>query len=198
MATETNALASVYARSLIELAEEAGGADKIAEVADELEGLCGLVRGDRAFAEFLSSPIVGANRREESLRRIFSDRITDLTLRFLLVLNQKGRIGQLAEIADAYDLIVQERYGKVEVDLFTARQVPAEQLEPLRDRIRDAIGREPVIYPYVDGSMIGGVKLRIGDQLIDGSVATKLRRLAHGLGERRRLGSTSTMFEEEG
>lgn len=196
MATETNALANVYARSLFELAEDAGGADKIAEVAEELEEICGLVRGDGSFAEFLSSPIVGVRRREECLRRIFSDRITDLTLRFLLVLNVKGRIGELADIADAYDLIVQERYGKVEVDLFTARQIPAEQLVTMRERIQEAIGREPVIYPYVDRSMIGGVKLRIGDQLIDGSVATRLRRLAQGLTESRRLGPTTSMFEE--
>ena len=77
-----------------------------------------------------------------------------------------------------------------------ARQVEAEQLKQMRDRIRDAIGREPVIYPYVDTTMIGGVKLRIGDQLIDGSVATRLRRLAHGLTESRRLGPTTSMFEE--
>lgn len=196
MATETNALANVYARSLLELAQEAGGTEKVSEIAEELEGICSIVRADETFAEFLSSPVIDVKRREESLRQIFSDRITDLTLRFLLVLNEKGRIGALPEIADAYDMLVQDLYGRVEVDIYTARPIPDEQLDVMRNRVRDAIGREPVLYPYVDRSMIGGVKLRIGDQLIDGSVATRLRRLKQGLVDSG-VGSTAAMIEED-
>jgi F-type H+-transporting ATPase subunit delta len=47
----------------------------------------------------------------------------------------------------------------------------------LRDRIKSALGKEPVLHSYTDRSMLGGLKLRIGDQLIDGSVASKLRRM---------------------
>lgn len=178
---QTDALATVYARSLLELAEQAGGSDKIVEVASELEQIAELARSDKAFHEMLSSPIVDRAARGESLSRIFSNRVTDLTLRFLLVLNNKGRLNHFDAIAAAFDRIVQESFGRIEVDIFTPAPLGGEQQEVIRGRIATALGREPVLHPYTDASMMGGIKLRIGDQLIDGSVASRLRRIKNGL-----------------
>ena len=71
----------------------------------------------------------------------------------------------------------------------------------IRKRIGAALGKEAVLYPYVDPSMIGGLKLRIGDRLIDGSVAGKLRRMRHAMrggGEAgRRIRESIERFIEE-
>lgn len=173
----SDALSKVYAKSLYELAEQAGGKGKIVEVGEELEEICELARSDRKFGEFLNSPIIDPARRGASLKRIFSNRVTDLTLRFLLVLNEKGRLSVLESITGAYDHLVQEAFGRVEVDLFTAGPLGAEQLGEVTARIRSTLGKEPVIHSYVEPGMIGGIKLRIGDQLLDGSVASRLRRM---------------------
>jgi F-type H+-transporting ATPase subunit delta len=177
MPAQIDALAAVYARSLFELAEKAGGQAKISEVAQELEEICELLRSDRKIREFFNSPILDREARTQSIRRIFSNRITDLTLRFLLVLNTKGRLKHLESITAAFDRFVQEAYGRVEVDVYTVAPLAQDQMSSLRERIRSAIGREPVLHPYTDVTMLGGLKLRIGDQLIDGSVANKLRRM---------------------
>jgi len=176
-----SALANVYARSLFELAQQAGGQEKISEVLGELEQICELLRSDREFREFFASPIIDKAARSESIRQIFSNRITDLTLRFLLVLNNKDRLNQLESVAAAFDHKVQEAYGRVEVDVYTAAPLGREQLESVRERIHKAIGRDPVLHPYAEPAMLGGLKLRIGDQLIDGSVANKLRRMKRDL-----------------
>jgi F-type H+-transporting ATPase subunit delta len=181
MATYTDALAQVYARSLYELADEAGGRDKIVEVSEEIEQIGELARGDRSFGEFLASPIINKGERSRSLRQIFDGNVTDLTLRFLLVLNEKGRLGHLEAIDDAYDQLVHEAFGRVEVDLYTAAPLDAQELESIKERIRKALGKEPVVYAYTEPSMIGGLKLRIGDQLIDGSVSNRLRRLKQSM-----------------
>ena len=181
MSTKTDALANVYARSLYELAQEAGGAEKVAELADELEQICECARADRAFREFLASPIIDHAARGTALQRIFQDRITDLGLRFLLVLNDKGRLGHLEAIYAAYDGLIQEAHGRVEVDVFTAAPLGGEQKEIIAQRIRDALGKEPVLHAYTDQGMLGGIRLQIGDQLVDGSVATRLRRIRQGL-----------------
>jgi F-type H+-transporting ATPase subunit delta len=177
MNTQADALAYVYAHSLFELADQAGGTEKILEVAGELEQVCELARGDASFREFVASPIIDAAKRTASLRAIFENRITDLTLRFLLVLNHKQRLGHLEAINTALDQLVQERFGRVEVDVYTPAPLGDEQLQIVAQRIQAAIGKEPVIRSQTDESMIGGIKLRIGDQLIDGSVATRLRRM---------------------
>ena len=177
MAIHTDAIAQVYARSLYELADAAGGREKIVEIAEELEQICELARSNKKFGEFLASPIVDDIARSNSLRAIFHGRITDLTLRFLLVLNAKGRLSRIESVRAAYDQAVNEAFGRVEVDVYTPAPLGSDQIETIKQRIKTAVGKDPVIHAYTDPEMIGGVRLRIGDQLIDGSVSSRLRRL---------------------
>lgn len=172
-----DALADTYARSLFELADQAGGRDTVESVLGELEDILELARSEPRFGEFLSSRTLPTAARAASLSRIFAGRIQDLTLRFLLLLNARGRLGYLIPIVAAFDALVQQRFGRVEVDVFTAEPVEPEQLRFLHRRLEQILGREPILHPYVDPTMLGGVRLRIGDRLIDASLATQLRRL---------------------
>lgn len=181
MVMQANALASVYARSLFELAEQAGGHDKIAEVGDELEQICELMRADRMFRELLASPIIDREKRGEALNRIFSNRITDMTLRFLLLLNNRGRLAVLESINDSFIGVMQEAFGRVEVNVYTPAPLGDEQRDVIRGRIQSAIGKEPILHQYTEPDMLGGIKLRIGDQLIDGSISTRLKRMRSDL-----------------
>jgi len=176
-----DALAKVYARSLFELATDAGGTDKLMEVADELEQICELAREDKKINLFLSSPIVDVKARGKALSAIFTNRITDLMLRFLLVLNNKGRLDRLESIETAFDQLVQEAFGRIEVDVITPVAIDAELIATIKEKISTVLGKEPILHPYVDESLLGGIKLRIGDQLIDGSVQTRLRKLSEEL-----------------
>lgn len=182
IAATIDAVARVYAQSIFELAEQAGGEQKIHEVGDELEALVDIVRGDKSVAEFFRSPIIDENKRSEAIKRIFDGSVSDLVLRFLLVLNAKGRLGRLIDIADAFTEIAHAKFGRIEVDVFTTEgQVSHEHLEALRTKIVARLGRDPVFHQYIDKSMIGGVILRIGDELIDGSVRGRLRRMREKL-----------------
>lgn len=181
MSANADALAKVYARSLFELATDAGGTDKLMEVADELEQICELAREDKKINLFLSSPIVDVKARGKALSAIFTNRITDLMLRFLLVLNNKGRLDRLESIETAFDQLVQEAFGRIEVDVITPVAIDAELIATIKEKISTVLGKEPILHPYVDESLLGGIKLRIGDQLIDGSVQTRLRKLSEEL-----------------
>ena len=181
MKANADALANVYARSLFELATDAGGTDKLVEVADELEQICELARDDKKINLFLSSPVVDVKARGKALSAIFTNRITDLMLRFLLVLNNKGRLNRLESIETAFDQLVQEAFGRIEVDVITPVAIDAELMATIKEKISTVLGKEPVLHPYVDESLLGGIKLRIGDQLIDGSVQTRLRKLREEL-----------------
>ena len=175
--TQTDTLSRIYATSLYELADDAGGRDKIMEIADELEQVCELVRSDQRFRELLASPVIDADRRAKALGRIFNDRVTDLVLRFMLILNRNNRLPHLDAIQAAFDQLVQDAFGMVEVDVITAIPLDEAEQTRLNDRIGEALGRKPVLHAYTDPSIIGGVRLRIGDEMIDGSVSTRLRRM---------------------
>lgn len=181
--TQPDAVARTYARSLYELADAQGGRAKVEETLGELEEILNLARADSKFAELLTSRAINADARDGSLLRIFKGRVTDLTMNFLRVLNEKGRISALTGVVAAFDSIVQDKLGRVEVDVFTAAPLDAASLTALKGRLQQALSKDVVLHPYTDATMIGGVRLRMGDRLIDGSISTQLRKLKDALDE---------------
>lgn len=177
-------IARVYARSLFELAQDAGGQEKTLEVADELEQIVELSRSDEQFARFIKSPVVDTQRRGASLRRILQDRVTDLTLRFLLVLNTKQRLSHLDAIHTALLDLVHEAMGRVEVDVWTAVAMDDATRQTVTNGLRGMLGKEPVVHAWIDASVLGGLKIRVGDRLIDNTVAARLRQLEHTIKHR--------------
>lgn len=174
---QPDALAHVYARALYEMADSRGGRATVEASLGELEDVLEVARSNAEFSEFLASRVLPVAQRSASLEKIFKGRMSDLVLRFLQVLNEKGRLGHLPAIVAAMDQVVQEKFGRIEVDVYTANPISPDELRAVRDRLQKALGREPIVHPYTDNAMLGGVKLQIGDRLIDASLATQLRRL---------------------
>lgn len=179
-------VATVYANALFELAKSAGGDAGASAMGEEVSALCEIVRADARMRRFIESPVIGAEKRGKAIERMLKGRVSDRLLTFLLVLNRKGRLGALLAVGDAYDAALQQAFGKAEVDVYTvdgAAPSPESQ-QAMRERIRAATGKDPVFHFYADPHMVGGVKFRIGDQLVDGSVATRLRRMRSALIEK--------------
>jgi len=175
--TPPDALAKVYAQSLFELAAEDGGRQRLEDLSGEVDELVELTRAEPQLSEFLASRILPVRSREASIRKIFEGRISELLLKFLLVLNRKERLNQFLPIAKAFEQMVQEQFGRVEIDVFTRYPLDQSELDSLRDRLKQAIKREPVMHSYTNENMIGGVMLQVGDKLIDASIATRLRKM---------------------
>ena len=190
-----DAIARVYAQSLLELAEAAGGNEKIAETSEQLHAIVEIVRAEPAFAEFLRSPIVKRSNRGASLQRILDGQVSDLLLRFILVLNDKGRLARLSDVAASFEELLNDRFGRVEVDVYTVEgHLDDAQMSLLSEKIRTRLGKEPVFHQYADPSLLGGLVLRVGDQLIDGSVRGQLRDLRESLLDR---GATAIQADGE-
>ena len=198
MSAPTDTIARVYARSLFELAQDAGGRGKTLEVADELEQIVELSRSDDQFARFIKSPVVDTQRRGTSLRRILQDRVTDLTLRFLLVLNKKKRLDHLDAIHTALLDLVHEAMGRVEVDVWTAVAMDDATRQVVNDGLHTMLGKDPVVHAWVDASILGGLKIRVGDRLINNTLAARLRQLDHSIkhGAAHRIATSVDSFIE--
>ena len=182
-------IASVYAKSLLEVCDKAGGNAVAEACSSELREIAEIIRGDRRFAEFLKTPIIGHDQRKSALEKIVKGRVSDLVFRFIMVLANHGRAGRIADVADAFDGLMQDRLGRIEVDMFTVDgKASDEVIATVKARVKDAFAKDAVLHQYSDPDMIGGVKLRIGDQLIDGSVATQLRNMRETVANR---GTTS-------
>ncbi len=176
-------VAAVYASALLDLAQKQGGNARAQEVGEEFRELAEVIRSDKSFRALLASPTVERAARRAALDRILKGRVSDTLHRFILVVERKGRLSHLTEMEMAYDDLLQGLFGKTEVDVFTVDGQPLEKTteDSLRERLRSATGREAVFHYAADSSMIGGIKFRIEDQMVDGSVATRLRRLRESI-----------------
>ncbi|MEM7755289.1 MAG: ATP synthase F1 subunit delta [Planctomycetota bacterium] len=177
---QPDALARVYANSLFDLA---GSPEQAEEILGELEDLIELARADALFSEFLSSRVVPTEARDASLQEIFKGNISDITLRFLRLLNQKDRLSHLPAMVAALSERVQKALGRLEVDIYTATPLAGDDFASVRERVAEALGKNVVLHAYTDESMLGGVKFRVGDRLIDDSIATHLRRVKDRLAD---------------
>ena len=175
--SQPTALSAVYAKSLFESRFAEGGRSAVEETMGELEDILELIRDNGQLGELMSTPAITVKDRGESLDRMFKGKISDSTLRFMHVMNQRSRLSAFAAVVGSFDHALQQSLGRVEVDVFTAAELDTDAKNALSNKLGTAVGREVVLHAYVDASMIGGVKVRIGDQLIDGSVSTQLRSL---------------------
>jgi ATP synthase F1 delta subunit len=161
-----------------------GGSGAVEETRVELHDLVALARRDKAFGEFLSSRIVDTGKREKSLDRMFAGRTTGSVLNFLKVLNGNGRLGLLPAIAEAFTTVAQESFGQIPVQVTTAAAMSDAEHAALTSRLKAQLGREPVLNCTVNPALIGGVRIQIGDKLIDASVATRLAQVRDTMNSR--------------
>jgi F-type H+-transporting ATPase subunit delta len=165
-----------YAQSLLELAGEQNQAEPVGE---ELKRLTEILEKNPTFVAYLSDPGIGHEERAGVLKTLFFGKVSPLMWNFLGVLNLKGRLKGLQNISSAYDDLLDEKLGKIEVDVTVAQKLAPDQLEQVRQRVSQALGKEAVMHQYVDESIIGGLLLRVQDKLIDSSVRSQLQALKH-------------------
>jgi len=175
---QTSPVAVAYARSLLELAEER---KQMEQADEELGGLRDVIEANTTFRAYLRDPGIGEQERGEMIKRVFAGKFSPLVMNFLGVVSAHGRLGKLEEIARAYDELLDERLGKVEVDVTVAQRLAPDQLEQVRRGVSSALKKDAVVHQYVDESIIGGIVLRVQDRLIDASVRAQLE------GMRRRM-----------
>lgn len=174
-------LGRLYAKALLDLAEEQGSAD---ELLDELKDLALYMEGNPELLHVFGSPLVEGTDRAQTLEKVFRGRASDLLVDALQVINRKGRLGSLRAIAEAYRQELRDRRGQVDVHVRTA--VPLN--EGLRARLSESLaqftGRKPTLIEKVDPSVIGGLVVEVAGTKIDTSVASRLKGLGAAL-ERR-------------
>lgn len=175
------ALARVYATAMLQLAESLGETDALLE---ELRDFAGRVEKDADLRGFLSSPVVDAKTRQETLEKLFRGRRSDLFVDAVQVLNRKGRLNLMEAVAEVYYLELEELRGRVEVHVRTAAPLTRRLREKLREMAKAQTGKEVDLVESVDESLIGGLVVQMGDRKLDASVATRLKRLSAALADR--------------
>ena len=171
-----NSVARRYARALFELAREKGNA---ASWLEQLEAVADAT-ASKELAESLRSSSISEPHKIAALESVFSDLPQELR-NLLRLLIARGRIDILPGICVAYREHLDELLGRVDAQVISARPLSSDEVEAIQTHLSERTGRTVTVNPAVDKDLIGGVIMRVGDEVIDASVATRLDRLRQRL-----------------
>lgn len=169
-------IGEVYARAFLASIQSDSQAEEILRQLGEFVKV--VVERLPEFQTMLAAPRIPAEEKIGILDRVLGSRVHTLLLRFLKVIARHGRLDCLREIYAASRKLWNVGRGIVEVKVTTAQpldqQVRSRIEESLTQKLKSAIE----VRSHVDPSLIGGIAIRVGDQVFDGSVAQRLRRMA--------------------
>jgi F-type H+-transporting ATPase subunit delta len=173
------ALVRQYAEALVNVAVDAGQAEAVLE---ELEAIQQeVLKSYPKFAQILASSQVALIEKDRILVEVFGQRVSDLVLRFLRVLNRHERLGLLTAVTREARLIWDRRHQRIPVNVRVAVALDAAQEAALRDRVARMISATPILNVTTDESLIGGLIVQVGDQVCDASVRNRLEQLRQRL-----------------
>ncbi len=168
-------IASRYAKTIIDLAVEAGKVETIFEDIRSVE----LVSKNKEFALLLQSPIIHSSKKISIFKAIFKDNLDKLTQSFFELIIKKGREGYIPEICSAF----YEQYNVLkemsEVKIISANTLERAEVDAIKDQLLSTkITRKNLnITEVVDSELIGGFVIEVGDLRIDNSIQGKLKRM---------------------
>ena len=167
-------IARNYAEALLELARRAndqpGWGRQIQEIADSLSA-------DRRLRLFLESPRVSTEQKNAILGSALQDRAPRLFVRFLQTMVQKGRQKLIPAVAAEYHTLLDEVEGRLHAQVTVARPASEADREVITRQLTQRLGREVIPHITVNPAIVGGVIVKVGDRVMDGSVRRRLARL---------------------
>ncbi len=165
-------IATRYAKSLIDLANERGNLEKVLEDVKSFRD----VAKNRDFMLMLKSPVVKSDVKQKIFNKLFQGKYDELTMAFLTILLKKGREAQLTEIANEFVLQYKIIKHISTVRLTTASQLSPEAVEAIHQKLLASTATDDNVelVTVVDPSLIGGFVVEFEDKLYDASAAHKL------------------------
>lgn len=164
-------IARNYAETLLTLARKAGDVDGWGVT---MLALADTFNRDASLRNFLGSPRVSPAVKSEVLSKALTDRVPALFLRFLQILVSKRRQMLLPAISSEYQNLLDREHGRVHATVTVARETGEAERKKIAEQLTRALGREVVAHLSVDPRIIGGVVVRYGDTVMDGSVRKRL------------------------
>jgi len=172
-------LAGRYASALFDLARDQKQIDSVGR---SLEALNQALADSKDLSELVDSPLVSREEANRAFGALAPQLGLDpITANFLGVLARNGRKNQLRPVIRAFRRLAADHRGETTADVVTARPLNDDQLAQLRTQLRARAGRDVTIDAQVDPTILGGIVVKLGSQMIDASIRTKLNRLAQAM-----------------
>lgn len=172
---DAGGVAGRYASALYELADSAKALDAVAE---DLRTLRAMAEESPDFARLVASPVLSRENQVAAVTALGQKAgFHDLTVKFVGLLAKNRRLALLRHAVAAFLAELAERRGEVTAEVTSAQPLKPGHLEAVNKALAEALGSKVALESRVDGSLIGGMVVKVGSKMVDSSLATKLQKL---------------------
>jgi F-type H+-transporting ATPase subunit delta len=175
MQDRSNPVSRNYAEALLALATKADNREGFGVM---IRDVANAIAQDATIKLFLESPRVSYERKNEILSKAFGDRVPRVFLRFLQTMVHNRRQMIIPEIASEYAKLLDSLEGRVNAEVTLARPVTEAETAGIGEQLSRVLGQRVMPHVTVDPAIMGGIVVRIGNTVMDGSVSRRLSKLA--------------------
>ena len=169
-----------YALALYEIAEKNG---KVEEYIKELKEILELIKTNEELLSVVKHPEITTSQKKRVFKSIFKGKVDDYILGFLLILIEKDRILYLEEKINEMEKIHLERQNILVANVKSVIPLNEDEKSTLIGKLKKMYGKNIILKEKIDKSIIGGLYIRVGDDVIDGTIKAKFeeirRRVIH-------------------
>lgn len=163
-----------YALALYEVAEEKG---KVKEYLKELDEVTKLIMNNEAFLSIIKHPHLSTSRKKEMFSDIFKGKISDDILSFLMILLEKNRLLEISGQLEEMNKIYLERNNTLSAHVKTVVPLDNDQKNELIKKLEQKYNKKILLNEEIDKDIIGGVYVRVGNDVIDGTIKSKFEEI---------------------
>ena len=174
-------VAKVYAVAYLDAAGGSAGEAAVEELASFVDDV---LTQQAVFDHLLRGTALGRDEKTQLIDRVLGGRATTLFANFLRVLASHGRLDLLQGIRRQSELELERRAGQRRVSVSSAVELSSEALASIKSSLTTSLGCDPILETRIDPSLIGGLVVRVGDTVYDGSLKTQVKQLRVRLRER--------------
>jgi F-type H+-transporting ATPase subunit delta len=171
-------IARNYASALFDLAQKHEGLEVFAEGVDIVVGL---VDKNPSFRTFLETPRIADQDKKDLLKKVFSEALPKSLLNFLQVMVDKRRQRLLGLVGEEFHALLDEHMGRTHVTVTVARALDAGAMDELSKKLSALLGKEAIPHVRVKPEILGGVHLKTGDTVYDGTLRRRIKQLRRQL-----------------
>lgn len=170
----SQAVARVYAKALFDIGTQEGN---LGQIYDDLNGVQAAAEATEEAVAFLQSPRLKRVDKKRIMDEIFGDKVSKPVLGLIHVLIDKRREPVFDNIVEEFGKYRDEHEGRVHARVTTARPLPEDQLEALTAALAKDTGKTVQLKQRINPAVIGGIRVNLGDEVLDGTVLRKMNEL---------------------
>lgn len=165
-------IARPYASALFDLAQEA---KDLAGVEKALDGLLNTISNSAEFSQFLSSPVISGDEKIAVVEALIKKgKAKGLVANFLNLVAKNGRLFALPAMISQFKALAAKDRGEIHAEVTSAQPLSKAHQDALAKALKEKIGKDVTLEQHVDADLIGGLIVKVGSQMIDSSLKTKL------------------------